>query len=127
MNAAHHVEHEQTPLAWFFLEMALKNASQNSKPSGILLLQKCKEIAERFPYFKNKPDRFDTALEHLVRNNIFLYYPDVLKDTVFCDPQSILNKVTEIVKQHYKLVHSTYGRVGALLMFEKHAYISDDS
>ena len=126
MSAVKNVEYEKTPLAWFYLEIALKTASQSSKPSGILLLQKCKEVAERLPYFKGRADRFDTALEHLVKNNIFLYYPDVLKDLVFCDPQSLLNEVTEIVKQHYKLVNSTHGRVGALLMFEKHAYISDE-
>ena len=83
-------------------------------------------MAERLPYFKGRADRFYTALEHLVKNNIFLYYPDILKDLVFCDPQILLNEVTDIVKQHYKLVNSTYGRIGALLMFEKHAYISDD-
>ena len=119
MNAADNVEYEKTPLAWFILEMELKNASQSSKPSGILLLQKCKEVAERLTYFRDRPDRFDTALQHLVRNNI-------LKDMVFCDPQSLLNAVTEIVKQHYKLLNSAVGRVGALLMFEKHAYISDE-
>ena len=83
-------------------------------------------MAERLPYFKDRPDRFDTALEHLVRNNIFLYYPDIHKDMVFCDPQCLLDEVSEIVKQHYKLVNSAVGRVGALLMFEKQAYISDE-
>ena len=102
--------------------MSLKAASQSSKPKGILHPQKCKEVAETLQYFTGEPDPFDKALKHLVVNNIFLYYPDILKDFVFCDPQSLL---TEIVKQYYKLVNSTYGRVGALLMFEKHAYISD--
>ena len=126
MTATDNVGYKPTPLAWFYLEIALKTASQSSKPSGILSLQKCKEVAESLPYFKGEAGLFDRALDHLVKNNIFLYFSDILKDIVFCDPQSLLNEVTEIVKQHYKLVNSTYGKVGSVLMFEKHAYISDD-
>ena len=126
MSAARDVVYEPTPLAWFGLELALKKASQSSMPKGILLVHNCKEEAERFSYFKGRPDRFETALKHLVKNNIFLYYQEILDHMVFCDPQSLLNSVTEIVRQHYKLVHSKDGRIGALLMFEKHAYISDN-
>ena len=73
--------------------------------------------ANIFPYFKNREDRYDEALEHLVKNNVFLYYKDTLPEIVFCDPQVLLTEVTQIVQQHYKLVNSSEPRVKALKLF----------
>lgn len=64
-------------------------------------------------------------MKHLVENNIFLYYQDILEDIVFCDPQSLLDEVTQIVRQHYMLVNGRQCLPGALLIFKTHAYISD--
>ena len=126
MQAANKLNYQPTPIAWFGLELALKNASQGSKPKGILRLARCKYEASRFPHFKRRDDRFEEALKHLVESNIFLYYKDILEDIVFCDPQSLLNEVTQIVQQHYKLVNNKSCVSGALQIFKTHAYISDE-
>ena len=126
LQAASILRYQPTPIAWFGLELALKNASQASKPKGILLRARCKKEASKFPYFKGRDDRFEEALKHLVEKNIFLYYKDILEDIVFCDPQSLLNEVTQIVQQHYKLVNGKSCVSGALSIFKTHAYVSDN-
>ena len=84
------------PLAWFGLEVVLQRSSHD----GVLSLAECQASAKRF-YIEG--DAFSAALHHLVKHNVFLYYPEVLPQTVFCDPQVVLTKVTELVQYHHKL------------------------
>ena len=120
------IEEKNTPLAWFGLELALKAASQKAKHKGVLSTQDCKEEAMNFALFKNNSRQFDAAMQHLVDNNIFLYYPQVLPDLVFCDPQVLLSLVTEIVKLHYKLKTTKTPRHGAMVSFESSAVITPE-
>ena len=110
-------ETKKTPLAWFGLELALKNASQSAKLKGILTLKECEVEAKNFSFFKHNNGQFEAALQHLVDNNIFLYYPEVLPDIVFCDPQVLLTMVTKIVRHHYMLKTSEELRHGDMLTF----------
>ena len=89
-------EIEQTPMAWFGLELALKKASQskNVKRKGIYSHEQCKLEADKFEYFRDNSGQFDAALEHLVKHNIFLYYKDVLPNVVFCDPCTLDRPIT---------------------------------
>ena len=84
------------PLAWFGLEVVLQRSSHD----GVLSLVECQASAKRFHI---EGDAFSAALHHLVKHNVFLYYPEVLPQTVFCDPQVVLTKVTELVQYHHKL------------------------
>ena len=59
--------------------------------------------------------------------NVFLHYPEVLPQTVFCDPQVVLTKVTELVEYHHKLLHSPDEGVAAesdLVTFRDHGLLS---
>ena len=49
----------------------------------------------------------DAALDHLASFGVIHYYPHLLPNAVFVDPQVILNKISELVKYHYKLRHET--------------------
>ena len=109
LNVIEDIDSEDTPMAWFGLELALKKASQSTNPKGILSLEQCKKEADRLNYFKTHSGQFDAALQHLVKHNIFLYYPSVLPDVVFCDPQLLLDMVTQIMRHHYKLKHEKKG------------------
>ena len=126
LQVVDNMETEDTPMAWFGLELALKQASQiqNSKTKGILTLKQCQEEADKFEYFKDNIGQFDAALEHLVKHNIFLHYK-VLPDVVFCDPQVLLTMVSQIVQYHYKLKHDSQGSVIGT-EFVENAYISAD-
>eukprot|EP00731_Ephydatia_muelleri_P012571 Em0006g1465a len=84
------------PIAWFGLEVLL----QRSSHGGILSIVECQVCAKSLHL---EGDAFFAALHHLVHHNMFLHYPEALPQTVFCDPQVVLTKVTELVEYHHKL------------------------
>ena len=84
------------PIAWFGLEVLLQNSSQD----GILSLSECQLHAKKIFI---EGEAFSAALNHLVNQNVFLYYPEVLPQTVFCNPQVVLAKVSELVEYLHKL------------------------
>ena len=108
------------PIAWFGLEVLLRKSSHD----GILSLTECKVCAKRLHI---EGDAFSAALHHLVFQNMFLYYPEVLPQTVFCDPQVVLTKVTELVQYLHKLRDNpdkTVAATGDLVMFRDHGLLS---
>ena len=109
----------QTPIAWFGLEFLIRRSSNN----GILSLAECKVYAKRLHMEENA---FSAALDHLIDHNVFLYYPEVLPQTVFCDPQVILSKVTELVQYHHKVKYNPDDDVaveGNLMRFRDHGLL----
>ena len=119
LEAAESNESAKTPLAWFGLEMELKKASKTK--AGVLTIEECKVGANKFSLFN---DQFEAALQHLVEQNIFLHYPEILPDIVFCDPQVLFNEVTRIIQHHYKLKNSKKPRAGVMNRFVDNGYIS---
>ena len=108
------------PIAWFGLEIVLQRSSHD----GILSLAECQACAKRLHI---EGDVFSAALHHLVHHNVFLYYPEVLPQTVFCDPQVVLSKVTELVEYHHKLRDNPDKRLPVtsdLVMFRDHGLLS---
>ena len=108
------------PIAWFDLEVKLSKSSHN----GILSLDECKEHAK---HLRIEGEKFFDALSHLVHHSMFLYYQEVLPQTVFCDPQVLLTKVTELVEYHHSLRHHPNTGVAAdgdLVMFRDHGILS---
>eukprot|EP00731_Ephydatia_muelleri_P005748 Em0002g1924a len=91
---------ENVPIAWFGLEVLLHDLAHRKKREVLSLLE-CKQIAERVQL---KDAAFTAALNHFMQCNILLYYPDVLPDVVFCNPQVLLSIITELVQQCYKLL-----------------------
>ena len=87
------------PLPWFVLEQVLKQLAKN-RETGVLSMDECRKIAHRL-HIRGKT--FDEALQFLVRHHLFLYYPNVLSHVVFCDPQFLLNIITELVRCSYLL------------------------
>ena len=108
------------PIAWFGLEVDLVRSSED----GVLSLVQCKVCAARLHM---EGDAFSAALHHLVQHNVFLYYPVVLPQTVFCNPQAVLTKVTELVQYHHKLRDNPDEDVateGDLVMFRDRGLVS---
>ena len=108
------------PIAWFVLEIDLQRSSHD----GVLSLVECQASAKRFHI---EGDAFSAALHHLVKHNVFIHYPEVLPQTVFCDPQVVLTKVTELVKYQHKLRDNPDKNVafrGDLVMFRDHGLLS---
>ena len=109
------------PIAWFGLEVFLRKSSYD----GILSLNECQLHARRLQI---EGDAFSAALYHLVHHNVFLYYPEVLPQTVFCDPQVVLTKVSELVQYLHKLNSDEPDEAVAvrseLVMFKYHGLLS---
>ena len=114
---------KKMPIAWFGLEVILHDLAQKKKREA-LSVKECKQAAERVQL---KDDAFTAALNYFVGCNILLYYPDVLPDVVFCNPQVLLSIITELVQRRYKLLEHpdlTKSTSGDWKRFKDYAYIT---
>ena len=84
------------PIGWFLLEQDIIKASKG----GVISKQQCAGIAS---ILNIDVEALNAALKYFDDLNIFLYYPSVLSEIVFADPQILLNKVTELVHFSYSL------------------------
>ena len=91
------------PFSWFMLEILIQRSSKD----GVISLQNCQECARRLHI---EGDKFIACLNHLVKQSILLYYT-LLPDVVFCNPQVILNKITELIVYQHKLKYNPDGRL----------------
>ena len=103
MNTTLNLEPRKTPISWFKFEQHLQKLAR-SYDQKILQKKQCLEVA-RSLHLSEKD--LDAALDHLASFGVIHYYPHLLPNTVFVDPQVILNKISELVKYHYKLRHET--------------------
>ena len=85
------------PIRWFLFLDLLK---EHSKNAPYLSLQQCYEIARREDIMMDEQD-IDEALLLFDELNLILYFPHVLRDTVFCSPEFLYNKVSEIIAQSF--------------------------
>ena len=93
---------EKLPLKWYGLELELeKEAAQRNR--WVFTWDECLQVAKRLHFPSD--EALDAALVHLDRLNIFLYYPSVLPELVFCSPCVLLDKISELVEESYRLKH----------------------
>ena len=93
----------QIPLPWFMLEQLLRKVAKE-RGTGIMHIDECRKTASSLHI---KPSAFDAALKYLVSLFVFLYYPTVLPDAVFCVPQVFLDKINELVQCRHILCGSS--------------------
>ena len=84
------------PLLWYFLEMELRRLGEK-----IITKSECWEIAKKLGF--DSKEALEAALLYLHEANLFLYYPDVLSNTIFVNPQAVLGNVTQLYERHIKL------------------------
>ena len=84
------------PIGWFLLEQDIIKAS----PGGVISKKKCLRVAA---VLNINAEALTAALEYFDDLNIFLYYPSVLPEVVFSNPQVLLDKVTKLVHFSYSL------------------------
>ena len=92
------------PIGWFLLEQDIIKASKG----GVISKSECLGIAA---LLNINAEALMAALQYFDNLNIFLYYPTVLPELVFSNPQILLDKVTELVHFSYSL--HTCSRPGA--------------
>ena len=84
------------PIGWFLLEQDVIKASNG----GAISKKECTGIASMLNI---DAEALTAALKYFNDLNIFLYYPSVLPEVVFSEPQVLLDKVTELVQFSYIL------------------------
>ena len=82
------------PSRWFALEILLEEMTQALK-RGVLSKEDCITAAIEKLHFEE--DAVDAALQYLDQVSAILYYPKILPNVVFADPQALLDKVSELV------------------------------
>ena len=92
-------EVQRIPLSWYVLEQALRELAEKLG-RGVLHREECFSIALSLHFTE---ETFLAALQYLDDLNILFYYPDILPEVVFTDPQIVLDKASELVKFSYQL------------------------
>ena len=87
------------PLPWFILEQVLRKLAKQ-RGTGVLHIDRCLEVAKILHIEHNA---FYAALKYLVSLKVFLYYPTVLPNVLFCEPQVALDKINELVDCYHTL------------------------
>ena len=84
----------EVPLWWFVVELSLQNLSSRLG-RGILRKSECVKLARNLGFDR---DALEAALEYFDEMCIAHYYPEILPDIVFVDPQVPLDKVSELTQ-----------------------------
>ena len=95
----------KVPLRYYCLELVLEEASQ-TLGRGVLSIDECLEAASQLHFDKHT---LGVALEFLDEISVLFYYPKVLENVVFTDPQVLLDKATEPVEKIHSLRKATSG------------------
>ena len=88
---------QKLPLQWLGFEIMLQEITERLQ-RGILSRSECLEVAYRLHLDESA---LDAALIYLVELSLVFYYPDILPEIVFTNPQVLLDKISELVKVHH--------------------------
>ena len=102
-NVVSGLEPRKTPISWFKFEQLIQKIARDDG-KRILHWKECLKVA-RLLHLSRKS--LNAALDHLASFGVIHYYRHLLPNVVFVDPQIILNKISELVKHHYKLRHDS--------------------
>ena len=108
------------PLQWMVLEIILEEITQKLQ-RGLLSKKECLEVAYRLQLDESA---LEAALIYLDELSMIFYYPEILPELVFTDPQVLLDKVSEIVKVHHDIGKSSRPGNEAWQKFFNHALVS---
>ena len=92
----------KTPISWFQFEQLMQKLARGYR-RRFLCWTECLQVARLLHLTKNT---LNAALDHLASLGVIHYYPHLLPDVVFADPQFLLDKISELVKFHYKLKYT---------------------
>ena len=110
----------EIPLAWFVLEERIRQYAVKKK---VAYIEKdtCSKIGSTL---NMSNETFQTALNHLLKLNIFRNYSSV-PNLIFCDTQVVLFKLTELVQYSFNLRETTiYGVKGSEINFKNEGIIN---
>ena len=89
----------QVPLRWYALYQKLVEVS-GGLGKKVLSRKQCGLVADSM---KIDEGSCEEALNFFNRLNMLFYFPNILTDLVFVEPQILLDKVTELVEESYRV------------------------
>ena len=89
----------KVPLRWHALYYKLMEVSEGLGKK-VLSREQCGQVAESI---RINEASCEEALNFFNRLNMLFYFPNILADLVFVDPQIVLDKVTELVEESYRM------------------------
>ena len=87
----------KVPIGWYVLEIVLEKLTHHFGRK-VLSKKECLEAAQQLGF---REVALTVALKFFHNQHLFHYFPDVLPEVVFCSPQVLLDKLTELVKDAY--------------------------
>ena len=99
-NQLSNIEETEIPLQWYALEIVLQESTRSTK-CKVVSREECNRIAESLQM--NARETLE-ALKFLSCLNIIHYYPDVLENVVFTNPQVILGMLFDLTEKVYKIL-----------------------
>ena len=89
----------KVPLRWYALYQKLLQVVEGLGKK-VLSREQCGLVAESMEIDE---ESCEEALQFFNRLNMLFYFPDTLPNLVFMDPQMLLDKVTELVEESYRM------------------------
>ena len=108
------------PIRWFLFQLELKDYAKRNK-LDFVTLSVCYQIGKQL---QMPPEDVDQVLLFLDEVNIILYYPEILFNVVFCNPQFLLRKVTEIIVASFDCLVLAGDKLGSYKVFQKEGIFS---
>ena len=96
-------EPNDLPLQWLGLEIMLEEITR-CLGRELLTKSECLYIASKLHFDEST---LEAALVYLDELSLIFYYPEILPELVFTNPQVLLDKISELVKVHFDLMHET--------------------
>ena len=81
------------PIKWLVFHQEMQSLSKKTKVD-FLTLQQCRQVARRL----HMMDDTTAALQFFSELSVILYYPSVLPNVIFTNPQVLLDTISEIIK-----------------------------
>ena len=82
------------PVRWYVFDLNMKDEA-SKETHGMISLQSCYDIGSKFSMSKNEVDQ---CLIYLDSMRLCIYYPKILPNVVFTNPQFLINSLSNIVR-----------------------------
>ena len=113
----------EVPLRWYALYQKLLEVS-NVLGKKVLPREQCQQVAESMEI---NDESCGEALIFFDGLNMLFYFPDILPQLVFMEPQMLLDKVSELVEETYHMRQGKNGQpiLGDKLKFRDYAQVTE--
>ena len=116
----------KVPLRWHALHHKLKQIIAGLR-KNVLTREQCRRAAESLG---NDDESCEEALNFFNGLNMLFYFPGILPHLMFLEPQVVLDKVTELVEENYRMSQGKKGqqpspKQGDWLKFRDYAQVTE--